>query len=185
MSTFTDLCNKYNTDKGTSHPSAHRYSLVYEDLFNNIRNESLKILEIGIAMPQQPGASLRVLSEYFINSTIYGLDIIDCSNFNIPRVKTFIGDTGNSDSLDIIANNGPYNIIIDDGSHDHKHHIICFEKLFSRLLPNSLYIIEDLHAPASPGTISFFFEMNSNTKSQLGIKDLKLFCSDKLLVIYN
>jgi len=185
MDTFTDLCNKHRTDKGTNLGESHGYSSLYEELFSPIRNEQLNILEIGIADSRNPGASLNVLSEYFPNSTIFGADIEDCSRFQIPRTQTFIVDTGRSDTLDVLVKHGPYNIIIDDGSHLHEHHIICFNKLFNKLHPNSMYIIEDLHPACSQPTVTYFSNMDDQTKNSIGIKSLSFHYNNKLLVIHN
>ena len=49
----------------------HQYIKVYESYFEKIRDEKLKILEIGIA----DGKSLLTWSDYFKNSIIVGIDI--------------------------------------------------------------------------------------------------------------
>lgn len=185
MSYFTELCNKYGTDKGTMVRECHGYSYIYEKLFEPIKNNQIKLLEIGIHDPLFPGASLRVYSEYFTQAEIFGFDITDCSHFKIPRVQTFVGDTGKVETLDVLINNGPYNVIIDDGSHVHEHHMICFNRLFKCMAPNSMYIIEDLHAWCSPPTGQYFLNLDVSSRNNLGIKDIKVFCNEKLLVIYN
>jgi len=185
MLNFTELCNKYNTDKGTEFGDQHSYSLVYDEQFGPIKDSALKILEIGIADPRCPGASLRVLSEYFTKAEIHGFDIVDCSHFQIPRVSTFVGDTSKAETLDVLVNNKPYDIIIDDGIHIHEHHMICFNKLYKCLTPNGMYIIEDLHPACSSPTKHYFLNLDETAKTNLGIKDVKIFSHDKMLIIYN
>ena len=56
----------YSSDK-----VEHGYIDIYHDYFKEIKDEKLKILEIGIA----DGYSLLTWSDYFKNSTIIGIDI--------------------------------------------------------------------------------------------------------------
>ena len=56
----------YNSDK-----VEHGYIDIYHEYFKKIKDEKLKILEIGIA----DGYSLLTWSDYFKNSTIIGIDI--------------------------------------------------------------------------------------------------------------
>ena len=71
----TDLCaigSKYDTDKSslrkniTTIRHCHPYTVFYNSLFKNQRNDNLNIAEIGILN----GSSLRMWSEYFKNSKI-------------------------------------------------------------------------------------------------------------------
>ena len=54
------LCKKFNTDK-----LELGYVELYESYFKPLREKKLNILEIGVFR----GASIKVWSEYFINST--------------------------------------------------------------------------------------------------------------------
>ena len=56
----------YNSDKVD-----FEYIDIYHEYFKKIKDEKLKILEIGIA----DGYSLLTWSDYFKNSTIIGIDI--------------------------------------------------------------------------------------------------------------
>lgn len=136
---LNDLCLKYGTDKSSKY---HNYSKRYENYFSIIKNNNLKILEIGI----QNGFSLKTWEDYFLNSKIYGIDIKDCSNFDSDRIKTFICDQTDLDKLkEINNNNGPFDIIIDDGSHRSKDMKKTFDFLFPLLNKNGIYVVEDLH----------------------------------------
>ena len=66
---------KYKCDK-----YFHKYHEVYEKYFFKIKNNKLKILEIGIS----DGASLKVWSNYFKRSQIIGLDI---KKINLKKKK--------------------------------------------------------------------------------------------------
>lgn len=117
------------------------YIDIYEKYFENIKDDKLNILEIGI----DKGPSLKVWSEYFINSKIAALDIVP-SDLKIKNVEIFTGDQTDKIFLDkIISKYKYFDIIIDDGSHISKHVIKSFEILFDHLKEGGLYMIEDLH----------------------------------------
>jgi hypothetical protein len=67
-----DIIDNDRTDKNTT----HSYLDIYQTLFNNKKNTAKNILEIGIYR----GGSIKLWSEFFINATIYGIDIIDIDN---------------------------------------------------------------------------------------------------------
>ena len=58
------------------------YIDIYEKYFENIKDDKLNILEIGI----DKGPSLKVWSKYFINSKIAALDIVP-SDLKIENVE--------------------------------------------------------------------------------------------------
>jgi hypothetical protein len=185
--TFNDLCNKHGTDKGNTIRECHGYSFTYEKLFEPYRDKQLNILEIGIADPLFPGASLKVLSEYFPKANIIGFDIVDCSHFNIERTVILRGDASSKeDVLNILNTQSEFDIIIDDGSHLHDHHMNCFFNLFSSVKKGGLYIIEDLHAPTSEKTTEYFYsETNEPVIKSYGVKRIELYNNRKLLALYN
>jgi hypothetical protein len=79
-----DIIDNDRTDKNT----AHSYLDLYQTLFNNKKNTAKNILEIGIYR----GGSIKLWSEFFINATIYGIDIIDIDNM-IEDIKNNINIT--------------------------------------------------------------------------------------------
>lgn len=137
--TLNEITLKYKTDKSSD---AHNYSEKYEIYFSSVRNDKLKILEIGI----QNGYSLKTWKEYFANSKIYGIDIVDCGNMDEHRIKTLRGSQNNLEFLERINNEyGPFDIIIDDGSHINNDMRVSFDFLFPLLRRGGLYVVEDLH----------------------------------------
>ena len=134
------LFKKFNTDK-----LGMGYAEIYESYFKSLREKKLNILEIGVSR----GASIKVWSEYFINSTIVGIDIdkVDEKIFNINKKNIGIHQGSQSDKvfLDKIINEyKKFDIIIDDGSHYPKDVIKSFKILFPALDSNGLYFIEDM-----------------------------------------
>ena len=125
----------------------HFYTQHYEFHFKKIRNERLKILEIGVGGHNNPfvgGGSLRMWKHYFKRSNIFSIDIYEKKKLEEHRINIFKGNQIDKEFLLEIANktNG-FNIIIDDGSHVNKHVITTFEILFPFLKDGGFYVIED------------------------------------------
>ena len=147
MRTLTEIMNTNRSDKGTVMGEAHGYTPVYERWLEPIRNEPLRVLEIGVCDPRMPGASLKGWYEYFPKATIFGYDIVDAHRFDNDRIATFAGDQ--SDRADLARfvefSGGEFDIIIDDGSHKAMHQQVSLAFLLPHLKPGGQYIIEDLH----------------------------------------
>jgi len=123
----------------------HGYIDIYDSYFKKIKDNELKILEIGIA----DGKSLLTWSDYFKNSTIIGIDIhkIDIIQNKLNRKNIKIYQGSQSDNIfikKIIEQYGNFDIIIDDGSHLTKDVKKSFHLLFPSLNNNGLYIVEDM-----------------------------------------
>ncbi len=140
MQNLSSIADFYKTDK-----YEHGYTKVYEKYFDNIRDQKLKILEIGIA----DGKSLLMWSDYFQNSTIIGIDIhkIDIQKKKLDRnnIKVHQGSQSDEKFIDeIISEYGSFDVIIDDGSHLKKDVIKSFHLLFPHLNDDGLYVVEDI-----------------------------------------
>ena len=55
-----------------------------------------------------------------------------------------IDQSSESDLSQLCRDDGPFDIIIDDGSHFNAHQIFTFERIFSALNDNGRYVIEDV-----------------------------------------
>jgi SAM-dependent methyltransferase len=141
--TLDQLAIKYTTDKSSLF---HNYAIKYDRILSNNRNNFKKILEIGIGgdNTNDGGQSLRMWKEYFPQATIFGLDIINKKSQEEDRIQIFQGDQSDLSTLESISNFGPFDLIIDDGSHYYEHQIISFQNLFSSVRPGGFYIIEDV-----------------------------------------
>lgn len=122
------------------------YFEIYNRHLKEIRSPG-KLLEIGVGGYNDlntGGGSLRMWATYFRKSTIYGIDVVDKSLQNSGRIKTFIIDQSKKRELeDFAKEHGPFDIIIDDGSHFSSHVICSFQVLFKHLNDGGIYIIED------------------------------------------
>jgi len=129
------------------------------------RKKKYRILEIGV----KNGGGLWTLKKYFPNSSITGLDILDCLQYgsNEDDVQVFVGDQTDLDMLDKLhKDRGPFDIIIDDGGHMMEQQISSFMHLFQLLATGGIYIVEDLHTsywPKFGGGISFFGQAKEDT----------------------
>jgi hypothetical protein len=179
--TLTEIANRLGTDKGTKHFEYHSYTETYQELFHQLMDKKIKMLEIGVADPRFPGASIQMWTEFFSNIDFIGFDINpSCKNFEKENVRIFIGDQSVSEDLErcVVEYGGDYDIIIDDGLHTHLHQTKSFESLYPHLKVNGLYIIEDLHAYDCAKTIEWFkernipFELHNNNKLLIHKKEM-------------
>lgn len=158
---LADLFNKHGSDK-----DRNGYSHLYSVLFDNVKNDELNVLEIGIGtmtpnacssmkgyMPDsyKPGASLRAWQDYFVNSNIYGMDIQPDTQFSEDRIKTFLVDSTNqSDVNNLVQRLGiRFDIIVDDGWHWDQAQKDTLRNFFPYLKENGLYVIEDIYPGSS------------------------------------
>jgi len=72
------------------------------------------------------------------------MDIINKAFLDGGKIKTIIGDQSDQVKLNEVANRfGPFDLIIDDGSHIVTHQKKTFMTLFNSLNDNGIYICED------------------------------------------
>lgn len=147
----------YGTDKSTrsqlpaaedgysSRPSqGHGYTIYYEHYFGKLRQEPIRLLEIGVL----DGKSLATWADFYSRASIFGLDIDPaCRRFEAERTRIFTGSQADPVLLAEICAAVPdgFDIIIDDGSHYVRHMIASFGGLFDHLKPGGTYVIEDIH----------------------------------------
>ena len=126
----------------------HHYFDIYTRHFEAYRNRPIKMLEIGVFR----GGSLRMWKEYFHpDSTIVGIDIDkSCKDHEIADRNVFvrIGSQADPDFLaEVNEEFGPFDIILDDGSHKTHHQNISFGALFRPALKDGgCYMVEDVHS---------------------------------------
>ncbi len=142
---LNSLAIRYHTDKRSG---IHNYPPIYEKHFEQFRNNSLTILEIGFG----EGCSAHMWQDYFPNATLYFIDINPSyisqkkKEFS-SRCHFYIADQSKQKDLLEVAStaNNEFDIIIDDGSHQCAHQIFSFKILFPFIKKGGCYVIEDLH----------------------------------------
>lgn len=153
----SDLCEigkKYDTDKSSQRLNAnhyrhcHPYTIFYNSLFQNKKNENLKIAEIGIL----EGSSLLMWQEYFKHSDIDGFEYDNSliekfrNNFNNERITLSEINVQCKDNIsNAFANsNKLYDIIIEDSTHQFEDQIRVIENIYQYIKPGGILIIEDI-----------------------------------------
>lgn len=125
----------------------HHYFELYERYFSRFRSRPIRMLEIGVFR----GGSLRMWKQYFHpDSTIVGIDVDkSCQAHEIADQNVFVRIGSQADPNFLAKVNGefgPFDIILDDGSHKTHHQIISFGALFRTALKDGgCYMVEDTH----------------------------------------
>jgi hypothetical protein len=119
------------------------YFEIYERYLERYRDKSINFLEIGV----QGGGSLQMWKKYFgPNSKIVGIDIDPNTKFEEEQISVEIGNQSDKEFLKkVVEEHGPFDIIIDDGSHIQSDVLNSFFFLYPTLKRGGTYIIEDTH----------------------------------------
>jgi predicted O-methyltransferase YrrM len=153
-SLLCEIGKKFDTDKSsqrsnvTNSRHCHPYTLFYDGLFRNKKNDNLTIAELGIL----EGSSLRMWQEYFPTATIHGFEYNNdfiCrfkSLYNNDRITLSHINVTNCESIKstFSAANTLYDLIIEDTTHQFEDQIRVIENTYQYLKPGGILIIEDI-----------------------------------------
>ncbi len=137
-----------NGERRVIHKWKH-YFPIYERHLGPFVDRSVALLEIGCG----DGGSLQMWKRYFgPHAQIVGLDIEPrCKEFEDDQIAVRIGSQDDPAVLDgLVAEFGPFDVVIDDGSHIQAHVAASFGRLYAGLSKNGVYLIEDLHTAYWP-----------------------------------
>jgi len=138
MSTLDKLGIEHNTDKTSE---VHNYLVKYEKYLPFKRFDKLNFLEIGVLR----GESIKMWSDYFYRSKIVGIDIEPLYESTDENIIIEVGSQADFVFLnEVMRNHGPFDMVLDDGSHMNEHVIYSFEHLFESIKPGGVYVIEDI-----------------------------------------
>ncbi len=137
--TLDELGLRFGTDKASQF---HNYLNFYESFMAPLREQPITLLEIGVFR----GASLATWAEYFPNAKIIGVDIQpSAKQFRTDRVHIELADQSNLQHLaELCAKHGPFDIVIEDGSHMWEHQTTTLRALFPFVRNGGTYVVEDL-----------------------------------------
>jgi cephalosporin hydroxylase len=176
---LTQLAIKYGTDKW----GPHFYTPVYHELFSKLRPHPIHLLEIGVGgygVKTLGGSSLAMWAEYFPTGQITGVDNAEKHLDLNPRVTLYRGSQEDPEFLRrVCAEQGPFDIIIDDGSHLPKHVMMSFHALFPALNDGGIYVIEDIQTAFWPSDLlpnlpSFIRRVCSSFAPRWGVLQTRL-----------
>jgi hypothetical protein len=142
MSSLEELVDQSRTDKGSN---GHSYLGLYETLLCKKKETATHILEVGVCS----GGSIKLWRDYFVNATIYGLELRDEAFWDAFYKKTNgWSDIKNDNRIQLLANVDAYDqvffnklldsglkfdMVLDDGPHT-LHSMKKFIVLYSQLL---------------------------------------------------
>jgi len=151
--TIKEIFEETSTDKLWRH-GYHRY---YETQLAPYRDiNGVRILEIGA----DSGISLGAWLQYFkkpaaVQGVAYGVDAAaarkkacDLMPDQCEKLAIYSLDQSDKAALADMSEKNPdgWDIIIDDASHYPPHQIISFQKLWPKLRPGGLYVVEDIES---------------------------------------
>jgi hypothetical protein len=119
------------------------YFDIYERHFARFRGAAPVVLEIGVSH----GGSLQMWRHYLgRRAVIVGIDIDPrTASLTGPGIDVRIGDQSDSTFLaTLVEQYGPFDIVIDDGSHLPAHQIASLEFLWPHVRNGGVYLVEDL-----------------------------------------
>ena len=122
----------------------HHYERYYEEWLKDKRcKPGLKIVEIGA----EHGRSLKVWDDYFTSSKMvlglaFGNSAAGVEKKLGPKTSVIWGDQSKNETMQELISRGPWDVIIDDGSHNPPHMVYSLFALWHTLKPGGLYIIE-------------------------------------------
>lgn len=148
-----DIFARMGSDKSTTHD----YYRVYFKILNEVRENELKLFEIGLGTNNtdvisnmgstgRPGASLRAFKEFLPNSSIFGADIDQRILFTEERIQTFYVDQTEQktfEELDLNIGKDFY-LMIEDGLHVSNANLRSFAFFMTHVQHGGWIIIEDI-----------------------------------------
>ena len=141
------------------HKCTH-YFPIYDRTLGRHRGTAPTVLEIGVFH----GGSLRLWRQFFgRGTTVVGIDIDPrCADLEDEDIHVRIGDQSDVEFLAAVCDEfGPFDVVIDDGSHLPRHQILSLERLWPAVADGGTYFVEDLHTnywpeyEGGPGTHTF------------------------------
>ncbi len=146
------IFDKYGSDKKT-----HGYDLIYEKIFEELKEVNL-LVEIGIGSNNEqvlsnmskygkPGSSLRAFRDYLQETNIVGLEFDSNVLFEENKIKTHYFDQNEISSLDNLPKDyfDNVDVLIDDGLHSIVANINSIYFAKKMLKKGGYLVIEDIN----------------------------------------
>lgn len=156
METLDEIAIRNGTDKATvftrTYAKPHGYTPHFDLLFSPLREQPIKLLEIGVG----GGESIRTWLEYFPLASVVGVDN-NPDSWNGPhdRYRFVLGNQGDGSFWEKFTGEvgSGWDVIIDDGSHVSLDILTTWNSLWPRVNPGGFYAIEDLGVGYGAGSV--------------------------------
>jgi cephalosporin hydroxylase len=158
------------TDKGAA--TGHSYIDFYASHFDPIREQSLRMLEIGISS----GGSALLWSEYFLEVDYYAIDYLPDFTSERPfhgkikaddRLSLYFGQNSFDKELAEQFGTETIDIVIDDGDHRSHAQWETFQNYWPTVTVGGTYFIEDVSDKATAESLvphlQTFIELRGET----------------------
>lgn len=133
----------YRDHEGHQIHKVTSYLSAYDEQFGPLRSSrNVRILEIGV----DRGGSLQLWRKYFgPDAVVFGIDVNeDCARLS-GDFEVRIGSQADPEFLlDVVAEMGGVDIVLDDGGHIQDHMYSSFRTLFPVVNEGGIYAVEDL-----------------------------------------
>ncbi len=167
--TLTQIANKLELDKGTADASTlswHSafpqhvtmgYTEVYEKFMAPMRKKPVRLLEVGVWDGRFPLGSLKMWRQYFTKGKIVAMDLFQHPDAigqteELGCLPVF-GDQSDGQAYDALS--GPFDFIIEDGSHQPDHMLFSLAMLSEKLAPKGIYFMEDIQNERTRGMFGY------------------------------
>ena len=175
---------------GTDKFGMHDYTPNYYDILKGLEQSNFNFLEIGVGgygQKNQGGYSLKMWRDFFQNAEITGFDIHHKELELGERIEVACGSQVDPEFLkELREKRGPFQVILDDGSHINEHVVQSFDILYPHLLPEGFYIAEDLQTafyPArggslegtQPNSVFYFADIQQDLQNRPDILNVRRF----------
>lgn len=143
---LTEIVNNTRTDKNT----VHSYLGLYQELLAHKKETAKNVLEVGI----YAGGSIKLWSDFFVNATVYGLDVMPINNVwdeikNKDNIILYTSTDAYNEQLfnaNFLSKNIKCDFMLDDGPHT-LDSMKRFIKLYSQIMTDDgILIIEDVQS---------------------------------------
>ena len=141
----------FNCDKGSSFKVekgkkiiSHNYSLFYEKFFKKLKNEKMRLLEIG----SHEGKGLAAFYFFLPNTKFLGANINPFQmRYSSKRIEEVYIDVSSKKIVENFESHftEEFDIIIDDASHNLRDILITLPIMFRKLKKGGYYVIEDIN----------------------------------------
>jgi cephalosporin hydroxylase len=168
---YTHDLNKLATVFGTDKWGSHFYTKHYQRFLQHLKDKKFTMLEIGVGGYENPnwgGGSLKMWRAFFRKAQIVSFDIYDKTHLSGNRLTVEQGSQNDEEFLKTLEKkHGPFEVVLDDGSHINSHVIKTFNVLFPLLKEGGYYIIEDTQTSYFPEYGGDSQDLN-NPKTMMG-----------------